>query len=487
MDPIRFNAGQLLAPAARDEIIESLQRRHCLFREEGDPDKTTLCMIYLSEDGHMMYLRGPDDIGSHLLYRNIMQPVSGEGDPQDPARFSRAVGNVVAAYRLRFPVLSRCVRSPAYHITDGGRVVARPVGWDAVNRTIVMAPPDPLPEVDPTLPHLKTLFSGLMFVSPEYSGNLVGCLVAAYMRSALDEFPIIAIDARQKSSGKTQAAAAFATVVNGPENGGSITYSGTEHEFEVRLGTFAGQAGPNVIHVDNVRAKQGGITRIRSQALSACVHRHTVRVRKLHRGMVSLHDPVVVLTMNGSRVEGDLADKLVPVSLIRPPGEKVHRPILPYPTKYAADHRLALCAEIEYVISKLELKPIDTAPSWSRFYVFEQVVMQAAAMCGLSASFDPSVIRTADQTVIELIHLIEDNKLAVDGRVNLRKLSDTLQANPGVRELNEMVAASSRSVAGRHEALREYLVDNLIDHTYRYRDKVYRFSVDNDQVVVVQS
>lgn len=482
MGQITIALNQLEDRQSFEEFMNSLNVRGCVFR----PSEDDIRGVYVMRGHQVEIVTNAEEVGSYLLYRWIVEVVNGEGHPLPFQRSAKALGMAVLQGRELLVPLRGLMRSPCYRIEDG-RLVERPLGYDYATGALVLPPVSVLPDADPSYPHLKELFSGVTYADEVYYGNLLGILVASIARTAIDEFPVILIDAAQKSSGKTQVASAIRVLVNEGLDLGPIVYSGNEQEFEVRMGSYAGKPGPNVIHIDNVRAKQGGINRIRSQALSASVHGHAVRVRRLHVGPVPLHDPVVIFTMNGARVEGDLADKSVGVSLIRPPGSDVHRPILPHPTTYVQKHRLAIRAEIHDIIKRIEIRPIREVHSDTRFYIFEQIVKSAAGLLGMKASFDPSVVRTSDITVDELLNLLHDEALLVGGKVAIQRLSDVLQANPGVKELNEMVSATSRSNKGRPAALRDYILNNLAGHTYRWNGEVVKIDLDGSDLIVIRS
>lgn len=483
MGRITVAVNQLEDRQSFEEFMGRLGETGVVFR----PADEEVRGVFVLRGRQVETLTNAEELGNFLLYSWAVEIVNGEGNPLPFQRAARVLGTAVICGRGGLPALRGLMRSPCYRISEG-RLVERPVGYDAVSGVLVLAAEFPsFGDVDPSYPHLKALFSGITYADEVYHGNLMGILAASVARTAIDEFPVILIDAAQKSSGKTQVASAIRLLVNAGMDLGPIVYSGNEQEFEVRMGSYAGKPGPNVIHIDNVRAKQGGINRIRSQALSASVHGHTVRVRRLHVGPVPLHDPVVIFTMNGARVEGDLADKSVGVSLIRPPGSDVHRAILPHPTSYVHKNQMAILAEIHDIIKKVEIKPIGEVHSDTRFYIFEQIVRSAAGLLGMKASFDPSIVRTSDITVDELLNLLHDEALLVDGKVGIQKLSDVLQANPGVKELNEMVSATSRSNKGRPAALRDYLLNNLAGHTYRWSGQVVKIDLDGSDLVVVRS
>lgn len=485
MEPISVALIQLQFPGpATDQFIDRLAATGHLFKYDDHE-----VVVALSPDLDQLWvLTSWAALGDYLLSSKMVRIIGQNGDSLgiNPVNCS-LLGKIVGYNNSRLPRMSQLLRSPAYRLTSSGALEDRAAGYDPISGTVVVPSSDPLDvvgeEVDPTYPHLNTIFSGLLFTDTVYKANLIGLLCAMAARSAIREFPLILIDSRQKSSGKTAVASAMRHVIMGGAEEGSITYSGTEQEFEVRLGAFAGKPGPIVIHVDNVRAKQGGISRIRSQVLAASVHSHVVRCRQLYKGPTPLADPVVLITMNGARVEGDLADKSVVIALVRPPGPDNHRALTPHPLDYAREHRLGILAEIRSILSKVNLN--EKANYSTRFYQFEGVVLQAAKLVGLEASFDPARVRSTDVCLDELLHLIQDEKLMeADSTVSIQKVCNTIQASPGIRELNEVLSSSSRAVSGRVQVLTDYLQDNVDGHTFRWCGKVVRLDLQEGHLVI---
>jgi hypothetical protein len=466
------------------QFVEALGETGRFFMVEGIP-----CM--LSGDGSKTIpLDKAADAGGSVLHARCVY-VTNEEDIHQPAQAIRqelgaALTDVLRSEPRLWPAVDTVVHGPAFAICGDG-IDELVEGFNPVSRSVILGSglPAVLPEPAEGFPHLHALFGGLLFADEVMHANLLGTLCAMFARTALREFPILILDAAQKSSGKTVTASTLGYLLTGREQA-PITYSGNEHEFEVRLGDFAHLPGPHVIHIDNVRAKTGQISRIRSQALSAAVHRHCIKTRKLHEGLAPLFDPIFLFTMNGARVEGDLADKVVTLSLRRPPGADIHRKIMPWPMDYARAHRLEILAEIFSILRGLKLDGLDVSVQHTRFYHFEQIMIKSSKVLGLEASLDPARVRTADVCVVELLHLIGD-ELPVEcaaGRVPIKALADKLEASPGVKELNEILSSASRSQKGKREAFRDYLLNALDQHTYRHRDQVVTLVVDNEDLLL---
>jgi len=461
------------------EILRGLATTGRFFYVEDLP-----CM--LSSDGRQVQgLRDAEMVGASLTCGHVLRVVENDGGgiPAEAHRrnLGRSILSTLASYPGTWPNVETVAHAPVWHVI-GDHLEPAPSGLNVVSRELVLAAdlPAVMPAVDPAYPHLHRLFSGLTMIDDVYRGNLLGLLCAMFTRTGIREFPIVLLDAAAKSSGKTATASALGMVLTGREVK-PITYSGTEHEFEVRLGTYAHAPGPHVVHVDNVRAKQGSVSRIRSQVMSAAVHTHATKVRKLHEGVAPLFDPIFIITMNGARVEGDLADKSVIMCLHRPASVDVHRPLIPHPLEYAREHRLAIVAEVYSVLSKIKLPAITEDRLHTRFYRFEQIMRESAKMLGIEASLAPDRVRVADICVDELLNLLAD-EFPGQTQVELRSVFEMLEAQPGVRELNEIMSAASRSRKGRQVAFSEYLETNMHRHTYKWRGKVVTLQIIDGQI-----
>lgn len=373
------------------------------------------------------------------------------GDRREAARIVRAtlLGALAQEY---LPTLRSSARLPCF-VRRGDRLEQPPPGFSPQDQAHFAPAGLPLlPEPDPAYPHLHELLSGLCFAKPFHRANLLGSLLAAFCRPAIAEFPLLLLEADAKSCGKTSTARAMSWILTGHKPV-SVTFSGAEDTMESKLGHLAGQPGPSYILVDNIRPKRGASTTIRSQFLSSATSDHLVGVRALYKGTVPIFDPVIVLTLNHSRVESDLADKVVRFPLRRP-GELSHRPILPYPPKYAAEHRLALIAEAVRAISRIDLAAAPLTHH-TRFYDFEDIALLAARELGLEANFDPSLCITADAAVVDLGNLVGDRSLYPSRSAPAEELVEKTEGTDGhnLTELRETLrtfphaSAKARAVA----------------------------------------
>lgn len=430
----------------------------------------------------------PDAAGHQLAAAFELQLTNAEGEPVPLPPNVRNLGAAIQARAAELlPGIKNVVHGPVFHV-EGDRLVLAKEGLDTVRRELVLAPRDPLilPPVDESYPHHHAVFSGLLFPDPVHLANLLGISGAMSCRTGIDEFPMILIDSAQKSSGKSKIAEALCYLLLGQETP-SVTYTGSEADFEVKLGARALLPGPQPIFVDNVRAKRGGAAHISSQAISSGVHRHFSMVHKMYKGQVPLFDPIFILTMNGARVEGDLSDKAVIVTVYRPSDGNCHRAIIPHPPDYVREFRPNLLAERLHILSRIRLDPINTSGTQTgRFYIFEQVAVKYAAALGLQASFSPDRVRTADTGVDELLGLLHSDLEAslAAGRVATKSLTEHITANPDLRELNAVLRCASRSLKGKVEALREFLLNFHHKRKYLWKGTVYALEVDGMDLLI---
>lgn len=437
---------------------------------------------------------GYDKLAAQLLFEEpelqIVSPMSPEVSypltKTTVSDFARRLGALLGARPSIWPELRSYVKGPMFRRTANGKLERVAAGYDPVSAQLVLEPdlPGVLPAPAPDYPHLRTLFSGLEFADPVYHANLLGVCVAMFCRTGMEEFPLLMIDATAKSSGKTTVLKTLGHLLNGESKDPSMSYTGNEQEFEVRVGSYCGLPGPNVVPIDNIRIKKGAGYLLRSQLLASIVHSHVAKVRKLYNGPSMLFDAICIGTMNDARVERDLADKTVVLTLTRPPGPANHRKILPYPPDYVRQWRMELLAEIFQVIERLVLPPIGEAALHTRFYTFEQVVVGAAKELGLEASFDPTRVRSVDAFLEQLLNLLHDAlpDLVATGRVPIDRIVQSMEAHPGFEELTDILHTSPRVGKGKVAAFCDHLANTVSGKRYRWAGQVIRLDVDNGEL-----
>lgn len=391
---------------------------------------------------------------------------------------SALIGDPLVAQFL--PTVASVVRQPAFTFVgrqSGPRTLQRRKNaMDAADAVLTIGAPVDTSTVDPAYPHLKTVFSGLTFQAPVYYPNLIGITCAMFARTAMGPFPIVLLDARKKSSGKSTLAEALVYLLTGREGAEPIVYTGEEQELERRFGMFCGRAGPNLIWIDNVRAKTGQAHQIRSQLLSAMATTRCVRVRGLYREPAPLFDPIVIATMNGVRVEGDLSDKVVRVSLAMKDEGALHQVITPNPLHYAQEYRREIVAEACHVLESIGLDPVPSMVFSTRFYDFESVAVAAAKHLGFDCTFRSDTVDSADAFLEELFRVVTGEFTRTEQEVTFPALVNVIQANPGLRELNTFLD----TLHGTKNTLPTLLRNHLVAFTgrrYRVGDSVVSFSI----------
>ena len=374
--------------------------------------------VFFAEEANRVYVLGrfgpirlakfPKEAGETLVSAGIVQPATG-----DPKSARETLGQLVFENGPAFPRLAGVLSGPTVYLAQAG-TVERATTPTRVNPdlTVTVYLPGPTPPApDPTHPHLRAAWSGLQWASPTDYANWLGAVCAAVSRPALAACPLYLLDSPRKSSGKTTAARALALLLTGraPK---PLTFTGTQETLEKRLGIHVEHPGPFIVLFDNVAPKQGSDGLIRSQFLSTAVSSHVSYPHVMYKGPAPLFDPVFVLTANDGHVEQDLGDKVVRFGLTLPTGT-LARHLLPHPEEYVAAHRLAILAEVFDVLSDVVLPPGHTAvpglirPLHTRFYDWEQVVLQSAAALGLHADFDPAGLPTTDTFLLELVELFD--------------------------------------------------------------------------------
>lgn len=369
------------------------------------------------------------------------------------------------------PTIESFVRPPAFK-RSGARLVSRPFGFDADDRVFCMGNAGHSGSVDPKYPHLRAVWSGLLFVDPVYHANLIGYTIAAFARTSMVEFPLLLIDSLYKSSGKTAISDALGALFsNGPNI--RLALTGDEREVEKKLGAFAGRPGPNVICFDNIRALRGQLHQIRSQLLAIAATAKSFDVRAVYKNPQPIFDPIIVLTMNGARVEADLADRVCRIMVSRPPRVS-HRMLDPHPAEYVRAHRGALQDEILDILRRIELTPFQGACLSSRFYAFEQIAAAGAAMLGLQVSFDTARVDSADSIVLELVDLMEAEYTGKEA--TFTSLVSTIRTNSGLHELNTLLDNMHTPNSALPGRLQVTLLD-YTERTFRTNGKAYQLGI----------
>jgi hypothetical protein len=364
------------------------------------------------------------------------------------------------------------VSAPAFRLA-GRRLEVRAGGFDARDR--VLCTGSPSSERVGAFPLLRQLWSGLLFADPLYEHNLAAFTCAMFARTACRAWPLMVLDGfagTGKSCGKSTVAQVLSCLIHGTEPA-PLTYSGSEDELEKRIGSHAGRPGPNVLWFDNIRGKSGQANRIHSMSLASLTSAHAIKARRLYSDPVPVFDPICIFTMNGARVEADLADRIIRIGLTLPKGER-HRPVYidgAPAMDWALDHRRELVTEIVSILDGLELG----TERHTRMYDFEDIALAAGRKAGFTPSFAPGRIHTCDAFVEELISVLDE----LDGRATPAMILVEVRGNRSYHELNQFM---DHAHAGRKTlALRiEERIACLPGQQFRYGPRVVTFSVEHD-------
>jgi hypothetical protein len=73
------------------------------------------------------------------------------------------------------------------------------------------------------------------------------------------------------------------------------------------------------------------------------------------------------------------------------------------------------------------------------------------------------------------------------GAVPINQLVEVLEASPGVRELNEILSAASRTRKGKQRAFIQYIQNNMHGHQYRWEAAVYSLEVQDTLLRITRS
>lgn len=484
----RFNAE---GRAALIDLLTALRETTRLFRTtEG-----ALLLISHDQDGIPCGVLPIDSIVNQLEGAGLLQILRG-GQGAAVERPVPAYEKAGITKRLHdmlkdpmcariLPTITSLVNAPAAKIV-GRRIVRRAFPFevgDHGDKVFCLGSLEALPPPAADYPLLRLLWSGVRFSLPIYHANLVGYTVAMLARTGFSEshgFPLLLLDSRYKSSGKSQIADALGYLLTGrlPL---SVTYTGKEEEMERRFSDLVDKPGPNFIVFDNIRGKRGPAGahthQVRSQFLAQLATRRVVYPRTLYKGPHPLFDAIVALTMNGAVVEQDLADRVIRIGVTRSPGA-VQEPLIPHPLEVVKEHRQGLLAEIFDILSKIELVGARDRTHHTRFYYFEQILEAGARAAGLTASLDPSLVDSADAFVRELVSL-----LVPDEPTPFETIRGTVIVEAGAHELRAWFDRLDGATKHHWRELRTACLD-LVGRRFRIDGSVFAFEVHDEALVL---
>jgi hypothetical protein len=299
------------------------------------------------------------------------------------------------------------------------------------------------------------------------------------VRHATKQFPVIlfdTLDLTGKSSGKTTTVRSLMRLITGAEPT-PMVHTGSETDLQKDISSFTDKPGPTPIFIDNIRPKSGQQHTVRHQLLKIATNSRVLYLRPHYKGLTPLFEPIFLLTMNGGRVENDLADSVVRVSLRRRKGEVQHRLLKPNPEEYVQENRLDLMAEIFDILSKVQIEPLDQQTFHTRFYRWEEIAIKAARIAGFDPSFSPARVHNADAVVHQLYRLLQDVNFE---ETSFGELATRIPSTGHSSELQNLLSTQGLSPTGRVRFLGDYIEDSIAGRPFRIGSCAFKFVVRND-------
>lgn len=282
------------------------------------------------------------------------------------------------------------------HLLFNGEGWQQPGDYCAITQSIGIGRRATEHKTNTNCPHLRRVFSGV-YTTPTERDRLMILACLMFGRVGMPDFPLILIDAKAKSSGKTRVASALRTITGGNSTG---TINSIER-LNQQLGEAALRPGPNVFLLDNLTRK------IYSSHLSSAVHEENIHVEPKFKGLQPVFGPIFVLTANNTRLDTDLADKAVMVMLEAPAARGQRLSIMdPDPLGYAQQYRHQIVAEIRYILLNAKLPTIGDVIAdegfQTRFVQWERCAIAIAKAMGVKLSLGQELADSSDQVALEL-------------------------------------------------------------------------------------
>lgn len=496
-EPVTITRPQLERRSA--EALERLRRG---LAAQGRVFAQADAVLVLTHGGHIRQFAAaanPHALGVLLHHQGILSLI--DGRPRDARRRQNAPGQGGGPVAMRsgdyvnlgatvlnlggLPAVQSIVQAPAA-IEVGGALTWAAPGYHPASRTLVLAGA-PLPPAQPwagaldvvarrRAPHLFDLFSCAPFLTCRDHCNLLVWTVLLFARPALDHFPFLILNSNRKSTGKTTVMRAVAHLLRGDDAPAPVNFAASEDKMDFAIADFAGRPGPTLICVDNVRAKRGQAHLIRSQKISSAQGMHVIGASPKCQSTQPVFDPVFVFTMNSARLEHDLADKFLTVSL-HTPNNAPHYFTPVHPLDWARAHRSEIIAEIRPL---LEGRRLDTPLGdklGSRFGRWESLAHAVAADLGLEVDFGAATTSLSNIALVEFNELYEHLKDA--GPVTVRALVDATLTRPELLELNAALSQSGAlSDARRAAALIDWLHAYILGSDFVLDGRPTKFTLD---------
>lgn len=202
------------------------------------------------------------------------------------------------------------------YCTPEGRVVTRP-GWDEDTSLFLDLPRDVTPRVplNPTPDMVRRAVAVLMkpwmaygFATPDGAAGMVAAVLTAVCRPALDIAPAFLFDACQQGSGKTKAALALGSLIEGNRVGVTPFSSASDDETRKRLVSGAIE-GSRFACLDNV------VGYMKSESMTAVLTSGKLSDRVLgqSRTVTPTIRALMTMTGNNASLSADLMRRTVAV------------------------------------------------------------------------------------------------------------------------------------------------------------------------------
>lgn len=244
----------------------------------------------------------------------------------------------------RCPTYSRSFRfmGPGWH-SDEGVLIHGP--------DIEVRPLEPfdlgLPLLQRLPQHLQGLFAGFCFLDASDLANAIAALMTGLLAAHFveDAKPLIPVDGNQPAVGKSLLVQCFGVVLDG-EIPAAIPFTSENEELGKRICARIRCGNQSLVFIDNGRVAGGSV--IESTVLESTCTAPVISLRVLGQStmLTRPNDLLWLLTMNGTRLNADLASRSMPIRL-QYEGDPAQRTFVGGPPiEYARRYRLEILGEL---------------------------------------------------------------------------------------------------------------------------------------------
>ena len=242
--------------------------------------------------------------------------------------------------RFSLPVIEDIITSPKVFDTGRGPELFKP-GLNAIGKYQVYYArhPDPTiiePEPLPGVEHLKACFAPFPVVGPGDLANVIAWLVGGVVYGNMTT-PLLMVNGNMPGLGKTTLIQAVAYILEGKDVAATPAYGS---EFSKNVGAKLASTD-HIVLLDNVVTRGG--REFDNPDLSTYLTQPSTDIRKL--GTNEFHSGrqlLFAMSINNARLATDIALRSLVVQL----NSERSVPLVPYPLKYARDHRRELYGEL---------------------------------------------------------------------------------------------------------------------------------------------